>query len=135
MALINLEAPLCTSHFRAKAQRSKNSKNESKMEVWLWRFMEDFEIDCFALRGHNSSWYTLPNAYTRDTKRNWELSCTRTQRANSHFWQKISKLKTRLEVDSRQKSCSNIFLEDHRTFSNHSLSPILKKSRNHHWSW
>ena len=67
MALINLEAPLCISHFRAKAQRSKNSKNGSKMEIWLWRFMENLEIECYALWSHNSSSYMWHKTYTSDT--------------------------------------------------------------------
>ena len=43
LALTNLELPLSQYQIRAKGQIRQEFKNSSKMEVWLWRFMEDFE--------------------------------------------------------------------------------------------
>ena len=123
MALINLETSLSTSHFRAKAQRSKNSKMDSKMESWLWRFMENLGIEGYALWSHNFSSYTLHKTYTSDTQQNWTRSCALLLKTNSHFWQKISNLKTKLEVDSSKETYSITFLGHQATHldQNHKL--------------
>ena len=54
LALTSLETSLSLYHFRAKAQIRQEFKNESKKEVLLWRFMEDFGLECYTLRDHNS---------------------------------------------------------------------------------
>ena len=85
MVLINLETSLSTSHFRAKAQRSKNSKMDSKMESWLWRFMENLGIEGYALWSHNFSSYTLHKTYTIDTQQNRHKSCAPRLKTKTHI--------------------------------------------------
>ena len=55
LALTNFDLSLCNLPNSCKGPKEQEFKNESKKEIWLWRFMENHEIECVALRGHNSS--------------------------------------------------------------------------------
>ena len=46
---MDLESPLSICQIRARGQIEQEFKNDSKKEVWLWRFMENLEIECVAL--------------------------------------------------------------------------------------
>ena len=104
--------------FRAKAQTRQEFKFESKMESWLWWFMWKSKSSKQGFIGHNFHWYTLHKTYTSDQKPLDTTSCARTQNTNSHFLQKISNLKTQLEVDSKHNFHPNSFLRDYWTHPN-----------------
>lgn len=54
LALTNFDLSLCNLPNSCKGPKEQEFKNESKKEVLLWRFMEDFGLECYTLRDHNS---------------------------------------------------------------------------------
>ena len=108
-------------HMEKDWKRSLKIKFQKPWMPRIWSVLFDLN-HYYIYKEHN------PNAINH-----WAAQKTLAQTCK--FYQKNSILKTHLQVDSSLQTCSISFLEDYRTYSNHSPSPILKKTQDHHWSW